>query len=177
MSNIYSIIYYIRNSSEVLNHIRNLSIQKLGNNYEAKVYLVRLNENIKKLLLSEPNFIKLGLDDKGVYAMFKIPKKYEYLVIIIDKTGYKGMTKEMLSLYNNKALGKKILPKAFFVPNDKKYTHRVNLHFHLRNPISNHKANFFVQIYQVSLLAFHDIFFLQMDQQTVRKNYETESFS
>lgn len=122
--NIYSIIYYIDNVSNLRNYIRTLNIQKIGNSYESKVYLVKINYRIKTLLLSEPNFIRLGLDNNGVYAIFKIPKKYEYLVVIVDKTGYRGMTKEMLFLYNEKALSKKIL-KAFFVPNDNKYTHRV----------------------------------------------------
>lgn len=123
--NIYSIIYYIDNVSDLLNYIRTLNIQKIGNNYESKVYLVKINYRIKTLLLSEPNFIRLGLDNNGVYAMFKIPKKYEYLVVIVDKTGYRGMTKEMLFLYNEKALSKKYYSRLFFVPNDNKYTHRV----------------------------------------------------
>jgi hypothetical protein len=99
-SNIYSIIYYIKNSSVFRNYIRTLNIQKIGNKYESKVYLTCINYKIKKLLLSEPNFIKLGLDNNGIYAIFIVPKKYEYLVVIIDETGYKGITKEMLSLYN-----------------------------------------------------------------------------
>ena len=123
--NIYSIVYYIENPLKIRNYIRSLNILGFDNNYESKMYLTKIDYKIKKLLLSEPNFKKLGLDNKGIYAIFTIPKKYEYLVLIIDKVGYRGMTKEMLSLYNNKALGKKILPKAFFVPNDKKYTHRV----------------------------------------------------
>jgi len=105
--NIYSIIYYIDNVSNLRNYIRTLNIQKIGNSYESKVYLVKINYRIKTLLLSEPNFIRLGLDNNGVYAIFKIPKKYEYLVVIVDKTGYRGMTKEMLFLYNEKALSKK----------------------------------------------------------------------
>lgn len=99
-NNIYSIVYYIDNSSKFLSYIKSLSIQNFGNRYESKVYLTKIDYRIKKLLLSEPNFVKLGLDNKGIYAIFVVPKKYEYLVVIIDKVGYRGMTKEMLSLYN-----------------------------------------------------------------------------
>jgi hypothetical protein len=113
-SNIYSIVYYIDNSYKIKNYIRSLDILRFGNNYESKIYLTKIDYRIKNLLLSEPNFIRLGLDDKGIYAIFMIPKKYEYLVVIVDKVGYRGMTKEMLSLYNKKTLGKKILPKVFF---------------------------------------------------------------
>lgn len=99
-NNIYSIVYYIDNSSKLLSYIKSLNIQNFGNRYESKVYLTKIDYRIKKLLLSEPNFVKLGLDNKGIYAIFVVPKKYEYLVVIIDKAGYRGMTKEMLSLYN-----------------------------------------------------------------------------
>ena len=111
--NIYSIVYYIENPLKVRNYIRSLNISRFGNNYESKMYLTKIDYKIKKLLLSEPNFIKLGLDNEGIYAIFTIPKKYEYLVLIIDKVGYKGMTKEMLSLYNKKALGKKYYLRLF----------------------------------------------------------------
>lgn len=105
LHNIYACVYFINDLKSLFPFIDSLSVSKICNNYESKVYLKTINWKIKKILLSESNFVKTGLDDKGVYAIFLIPKKFGYSAEIIYKVGVKGVTKEMLLLYNNKVLG------------------------------------------------------------------------
>lgn len=105
LHNRYALIYFIQNVKSLLPFIDSLSIQKICNNYESKVYLKTINWKIKKILLSEPNFIRNGVDKKGIYAVFLIPKRFGWFTEIIDKVGVRGVTKESLLLYNDKVLG------------------------------------------------------------------------
>lgn len=105
LHNKYVLIYFIQDVRSLLPFIDSLSVQKICNNYESKVYLKAINWKIKKILLSEPNFVKICLDKEGIYAIFLIPKQFGYLTEIIDKVGVKGVTKESLLLYNDKVLG------------------------------------------------------------------------
>ena len=99
--NIYSIIYFIEDIKSLIPFIDSLGVQSICDRYESKVYLKTINRKIKRLLLKEPNFVRIGLDKK-VYAVFKVPKKFEHAVNIIDKTGLRGVTKNELLLFNNK---------------------------------------------------------------------------
>ena len=105
LHNIYAAVYFIRNLKSLFPFIDSLSVSKICNNYESKIYLKTINWKIKKLLMLEPNFVKIGIDKKGIYTIFFIPKKFGYFAEIIDKVGIKGVTKEMLLLYNDKVLG------------------------------------------------------------------------
>ena len=99
--NIYSVIYFIEDLKSLIPFIDSLGVQEICDKCESKVYLKTINRNIKKLLLKEPNFVRIGLDKK-VYAIFRVPKKFEHAVNIINKTGLRGVTKDELLLFNNK---------------------------------------------------------------------------
>lgn len=115
LHNIYASIYFIKDLKSLYPFIDSLSVSEICNNYESKIYLKTINWKIRRILTQESNFVRVGIDKKGIYAIFLIPKKFGYFTEIIDKVGMRGVTKEMLLLYNDKTLDTKSTQGFFFV--------------------------------------------------------------
>ena len=99
--NIYGAVYYINDLKSLIPFIDSLDIRTVGLNTESVVYLKTINRKIKKLLLNEQYFVRTGLNIKP-YAIFRIPKKFEHIVNVINQVGIKGVTKRELLLYIQK---------------------------------------------------------------------------